>query len=143
MKYKIIVAFFFIFILTNATSAQRKKLAQAVKQPVTFRCPLDAEENPPRPKVHITRGVITKHTKHLPQPESPPQAKAIRISGSVVVTVVVDIHSGKVIWASVVSVHPLLRGAVKQAVCDARFPLTKVNSPPKNLLGTIVYNFSR
>lgn len=145
MEYKSIVSFCLLLTFAHVGFAQQKKIdkRQLAKQPVTFRCPLDAAENPPRPKVDIKRGVITKHAEYLPQPEFPPQAKAIRISGSVAVLVVVDILSGEVIWASVVSGHPLLRGAVKQAVCDARFPPTLINSLPVNLSGTIVYNFNR
>lgn len=75
-----------------------------------------------------------------PQPPYPAVAKAARVSGTVVVWVVVD-EEGKVVAAQVVSGHPLLRPSTLQAAREARFQPTLLDGQPIRVLGTITYNF--
>ena len=59
----------------------------------------------------------------------------------VVVQVTVD-EEGKVISASAVSGHPLLRQAAVQAAYQARFSPTLLSGQPVKVTGTITYNFN-
>ncbi len=141
----IFISYLTLAFVTVCIAQQQTKPTQlqTIKPVVCFRCPFDGEADPPRPKVKITRGDITRYALVLPQPKYPPQAKGIRFSGAVVVEVVVDVNSGKVIWARFANGHPLLREAVRKVVCQARFAPMNINSPPINLSGTITYRFER
>jgi TonB family protein len=68
-------------------------------------------------------------------------AKAARASGTVVVQITVD-EGGKVISASAVSGHPLLRQAAVQAAYQARFSPTLLTGQAVKVTGTITYNFN-
>jgi protein TonB len=76
-----------------------------------------------------------------PQPFYPPQAKAARVSGPVVVEVTVD-ESGNVIEAHAVSGHPLLKDAAVSAARGWRFSPTKVSGEPVKIVRTITFEFS-
>lgn len=99
---------------------------------------------PPRPPVKlvgpISGGVLNGKALSKPHPPYPPIAKAARASGAVTVQIVVD-ESGKVIWASAVSGHPLLRQAAEQAAGNARFTPTQLSGHPVKVAGVITYNF--
>jgi TonB family protein len=85
-------------------------------------------------------GDINKKAKDLPKPEFTAQAKANRISGAVVLNVLVD-ETGNVISFAVASGHPQLAIGTFDAACRAIFePLTS-NGKPKKSLGTITYRF--
>ena len=89
----------------------------------------------------ISGGIINGKAIDLPKPEYPAAAKAVRASGAVNVQVTVD-EQGKVISASAVSGHPLLRAAAEQAARKAKFSLTKLSGTPVKVTGAIVYNFT-
>jgi TonB family protein len=76
-----------------------------------------------------------------PQPLYPPLAKAQHVSGAVIVWLVVD-EKGKVISASAVTGHPLLRPAAIAAAYEARFTPTTVNGQPVKVTGLITYTFA-
>ncbi|MBA2339889.1 MAG: energy transducer TonB [Pyrinomonadaceae bacterium] len=101
------------------------------------------ESNQPRPEVKLRLGDVTRKALELPQPKYPQRAKAARISGKVKAEIVIDVHSGKVVWARVLSGHPLLQEAVSNVVCQARFAPTSINSPPVRVSGFIIYKFGR
>jgi protein TonB len=75
-----------------------------------------------------------------PQPPYPAIAKAAKAQGTVTVQVVVD-ESGKVISASAVGGHPLLRAAAVQAARQAKFEPTKLAGKPVKVSGVVTYNF--
>ena len=52
--------------------------------------------------------------------------------------VVIELQSGKVVWARIENGHSLLQKAVKQVVCRARFPHTDDIGPIRGS-GTINY----
>jgi len=62
--------------------------------------------------------------------------------GRVDIQVVID-ETGKVISASAVSGHPMLRTAAEQAARNARFTPTLLSNVPIKVTGVITYNFTR
>lgn len=99
---------------------------------------------PPTPKPvpkTVSGGVLNGKATSLPTPPYPAAAKAVRASGSVSVQVLID-ESGRVISASAVSGHPLLRQAAEQAARGARFSPTLLSGQPVKVSGVITYNFN-
>lgn len=74
------------------------------------------------------------------QPVYPPDARARRIAGEVVVRVVLD-EEGKVEAAQAVSGDPVLRKAAESAAKKTRFTPTKLSGQPVKVSGVISYNF--
>lgn len=86
-------------------------------------------------------GVLDGKAISKPAPSSPPIAKyATGASGTVTVRVVVG-ESGRVISASAVSGHPLLRQAAVDAALQARFRPNVISGKPVRYSGDLTYNF--
>lgn len=102
------------------------------------------EEPPPPPKKAppktVSGGVLNGKATSLPKPAYPAAAKAIRAGGPVSVQVLID-ESGRVVSASAVSGHPLLRAAAVSAAQGARFSPTLLTGQPVKVSGVITYNF--
>ena len=77
----------------------------------------------------------------LPRPRYPQLAKASGVYGTVKAEVVIDIVTGAVVWAEVTSGHPLLKAAVSDVICRARFAGT--NHVDGHVSGTLTYKFRR
>ena len=75
----------------------------------------------PRPNVRLNLGELNKKALRLPQPRYPQLAKDSGVRGPVTVEVVVNLNSGAVEWTQVLTGDPLLRAAVTDAACRARF----------------------
>jgi TonB family protein len=110
--------------------------------PTVLATPPVAVRPTPRPDLPktISGGVLNGRAISLPKPPYPPAARAARASGSVSVQVLID-ESGRVISASAVSGHPLLRGAAESAARGARFSSTMLSGQPVKVSGIITYNF--
>lgn len=94
-----------------------------------------------RPNAKIDLGDVTKKAIYLPHPKYPASARTLTMSERVNAEVVIDINSGRVVWASVTSDHPLLSSAVSDVVCRARFaPTYDVDG---FVSGSITYRFAR
>jgi TonB family protein len=89
----------------------------------------------------ISGGELNSKAISLPQPAYPAVGKAVKASGKVVVQVTVD-ESGKVISATAVSGHPLLRAGSVAAAFQARFKPTLLSGKPVKVNGTLSYEFS-
>lgn len=107
----------------------------------------DDEDAPPPPKATpkpapktVSGGVLNGKATSLPKPAYPPAAKAVRASGAVSVQVLID-ESGRVVSASAVSGHPLLRNAAEGAARGARFSPTLLSGQAVKVSGVITYNF--
>lgn len=85
-------------------------------------------------------GVLNGKATLFPLPKYPAAAKAVNASGSVVVQVSID-ETGRVLAASAVSGHPLLRTASETAAREALFAPTVVNGQAVKVSGVVVYNF--
>lgn len=85
-------------------------------------------------------GVLNGKAISLPKPIYPEEARAKRLSGTVIVKVVID-ESGKVIRACALTGHLLLMRASEQSAYGARFTPTRLGDVPVKVTGTITYNF--
>ena len=102
------------------------------------------EEAPPVPvkptTQRVTSKVLTSKAINLPQPVYPQLARQIHVGGPVVIQILVD-EQGKVLSAQVMSGHPMLLSAAKEAALRARFTPTVLNGQAVKVQGVITYNF--
>jgi TonB family protein len=88
----------------------------------------------------VSGGVLNGKAIKKPQPRYPPDAKAARAQGVVVVQIVVD-EGGNVTSAQAVSGNMLLRGASEEAARRAKFEPVAVCGKPVKVSGIVTYNF--
>ena len=106
----------------------------------------DPPDQPPPPPAHgavpktISGGILNGKAKSLPQPPFPEAARLEKVSGLVVVQVLID-ETGKVISASAAGGHPLLQPAAVAAARKAEFSPTLLSGVPVKVSGVITYNF--
>lgn len=101
--------------------------------------PTPAPTPKPVPKV-VSGGVMNGKATSLPKPPYPPLARNVRAGGPVTVQILID-EDGKVVSASAVSGHPLLRATAENAARGARFSPTLLSGQPVKVSGVITYNF--
>lgn len=89
----------------------------------------------------VTGGLVEGHALNRPTPEYPAIARAARVSGPVVVQMVVD-EEGSVVAAQVVSGPPLLHAAALKAARDWRFTPTLLDGQPVKVTGTVTFTFT-
>ena len=96
----------------------------------------------PRPILKpVSGGVLNGTALSLPSPSYPDTARRMRMTGVVVVQVVVD-ETGKVISAEAGSGPSILKDAAVQAALKARFSPTKLSGQPVKVSGVINYRFA-
>ena len=96
----------------------------------------------PRPILKpVSGGVLNGTALSLPSPSYPEAARRMRMTGVVVVQVVVD-ETGKVISADAISGPSVLKDAALQAALKARFSPTKLSGQPVKVSGVINYRFA-
>ena len=97
----------------------------------------------PQPRIQIVRsgGVIQGTAIRRVNPVYPPLARAARVSGVVVVEVVVD-QAGNVTSARALSGHALLREAAVAAATQWKWNPTLLTGVPVQVVGTITFNFT-
>jgi len=104
-----------------------------------FECLLKEPSPPPETKLDL--GDVTNKALQLPAPRYPGLAKTSGVDRNVKAEVVVDINSGRVVWAKIISGQPLLKAAVSDVVCKARFaPTYDVDG---FVSGALIYRFAR
>ena len=99
---------------------------------------------------HSCKGTMPKHVvqggtldfKAVSKPPAiyPPAARALGITDTIVVRVLVD-EDGKVLTAEATGGHALLREAAEEAARAARFRPTLLAGQPVRVSGDITYNF--
>ena len=95
----------------------------------------------PRPILKpVSGGVLNGTALSLPSPYYPDTARRLRMTGVVVVQVVVD-ETGKVISAEAISGPSILKDVAIQAALKARFSPTKLSGQPVKVSGVINYRF--
>jgi TonB family protein len=102
--------------------------------------PADAPPAPPK-VVRKSGGVLQGSAVKRVEPTYPPLAIAAEVSGMVVVEITVD-EEGKVIAASAVNGHPLLRGAAVEAARQWQFTPTTLQGEAVKVVGTLTFNFA-
>lgn len=88
----------------------------------------------------VTGSVINGKAISLPKPGYPAEARAARVSGTVVVRLVID-ERGKVLRACAIKGPPLLMRASELAAYKAIFSPTKLSGKPVKVTGIVTYNF--
>lgn len=86
-------------------------------------------------------GVLASKAIKIAQPPYPAAARAVRVSGSVNVQVVIS-EDGTVMSAMAVTGHPLLRAASEKAACMSKFSTVVLDAKPVKVSGIIVFNFN-
>jgi TonB family protein len=85
-------------------------------------------------------GILNSRAMRLPEPEYPPQAKASRAKGRVMVKVQID-EEGNVTTAVACSGPTVLREAAVCAAYKARFHPTLIKGKPVGVAGVLTYDF--
>ena len=105
---------------------------------------LNAQQQESRPgmpyKVRKPGGMLEKTAINRVQPTYPQAARDAGADGPVAIDVVVD-EAGKVISATFVSGHTLLKDAAIEAARGWTFIPTQLSGVPVKVLGTITFNF--
>ena len=98
--------------------------------------------NPKQPgkKRPISGGVLNGRALYLPVPDYPPDARAAKAGGNVVVQITVDEY-GNVTEAKAASGHPMLQQAAVNAALQARFQPTFLMGEPVKVTGVVTFNF--
>jgi TonB family protein len=91
--------------------------------------------------VRKSGGVLQGSAIKRVEPRYPPEARAARISGSVVVEVTVD-EAGKVFHARTISGPPELREASVGAARGWEFSRTTLSKAPVKVIGTITFHYN-
>lgn len=89
----------------------------------------------------ISGGVVNGRAINLVVPNYPSSVRTLNIKGEVKVQVMID-ENGRVISASAVSGHPLLRNSAVAAARASVFSPTTLSDQKVRVSGFIVYNFS-
>ncbi len=84
--------------------------------------------------------VLNGKALSLPKPSYPAEARAARVSGTVIVQVVID-ERGNVISACAIDGPPLLMKTTEAAASQAVFSPTKLSGQPVKVSGIITYRF--
>lgn len=127
-----------------------KSLSETVK-PTEISQKVEIEKPPaikqiPKPIVEkippvVSGGVVNGKATNLVKPVYSSAARTMRVGGEVKVQVTID-EDGKVISASAVSGHPLLRGAAETAAKSSTFTPTTLSKQKVKVTGVIIYNFA-
>lgn len=104
--------------------------------------PLPPPPAPPTSSAHVpvSGGFINDKALMKPAPVYPSVAVVSKVSGMVMVRVLVD-ESGKVLSAKAISGAPLLREAAADAASQARFAPTVRGGEAVKVSGIVSYNF--
>jgi TonB family protein len=128
---------------SNSTAPVVKTSAPVNDKPAESK-PVEEVANKPvvKPLLRpVSGGVLNGKALSLPKPAYPTAARSARLTGVVVVEVVIDV-SGKVISAKAVSGPVLLQQAAVAAAYQAKFSPTILSDQPVKVVGTINYNFA-
>ncbi|MGI8668857.1 MAG: TonB family protein [Aridibacter sp.] len=121
---------------TNATATPIPATPRPTVAPTSVPTPIPPA-NTNRP---VNVGTINGRAISLPTPAYPPDARQVKASGRVTVSVTVD-ESGNVVAAKATGGHPLLRRSAESAALRSRFKPVSVNGTPRKAVGTVIYNF--
>jgi len=96
----------------------------------------------PKKPVMRTKGVVNGDAISLPKPAYPAIARAINLTGSVNVQVLID-ESGDVVSAKAIDGHSFFKLEAERAARKAKFRPTLLSDVPVKVTGVIVYRFTR
>ncbi len=122
-------------LIVQASKAQPKQSGTTIKKPDVQKSTVNNGDF-----AVVKEGVINGKAIRKPVPDYPGTAKAARITGPVVVKILVD-ETGKVIESEAVCGHSVLSGAAVSAARNVRFSPTTLSGVPVKVSGTVTYNF--
>ena len=88
----------------------------------------------------IDAGVLQGRIRFLARPDYPAGARENRASGSVPISVLVDVD-GKVIAVSALGGHPMLQDSAIDAACRSSIEPVQLSGTPVRVTGVITFNF--
>ena len=129
---------------TGAPGSGLSELARPAETEVAVTIPPPPAIVKPEPKAlpPQSKGVVNGFAIDLPKPPYSAAAKAINLTGSVSVQVLID-ERGNVVSAKAVKGHMLFARDSEQAAKRAKFKPTMLGDQPVKVTGIIVYNFTR
>ena len=89
----------------------------------------------------VEAGVLMGRVKHIAKPDYPESARASRASGAIPVSVLVDVD-GRVIAASPLGGHHLLRDSAVNAACRSSIEPVQLSGQPVQVSGVITFTFA-
>ena len=90
----------------------------------------------------IQIGNLNKKALNKKQPKYPYEAKKHKLSGTVIVDVIVDLPSGKIEKAKIRKTNDFFKAEVIKVVCGVKFPpLTDIDIKPSQAFGYLTYTF--
>ncbi|HEX6125069.1 MAG TPA: TonB family protein [Pyrinomonadaceae bacterium] len=126
---------------TSSTGSGGPEVADSTPMRVVEPPPIIPKTEAPKSRTQ-SKGVVNGIALSLPKPPYPPPAKAINLTGTVNVQVLID-ESGDVVSARAVDGHLLFRAEAERAARKAKFRPTLLSDQPVKVTGVIVYRFSR
>jgi len=123
------------------TEGDPSEAKQKAAQPSPSPPPLTAPPEAPAKGEPIQGGILNSKAIELPQPNYPEEARRARVTGKVIVRVIVD-ETGKVISAEIEDGPIPLRLPALEAARKARFAATLVAGQPVKVTGVITYIFA-
>lgn len=130
------------FCYSQKSKQPRTESSQAAEvSDAGFQCSNRDKTEEPHFETIIKVGDITKRLIEMSKPKLSSEAKAAKVFGRVVVEIIIVAQIGEILWARVKSGHPLLREAVKDVVCQARFSPATIEGKIVGVRGTITYDF--
>jgi len=91
-------------------------------------------------KTSVSACLLNLRALNMPSLQYPKLAKLARVSGKVVVQILID-ETGRVIYSDALSGHPLLTPEAVKTACQVRFEPFTLSGIPYKTSGTITYNF--
>lgn len=137
MKSLYLLTILFIFVCANEPAAQIKRKNSAKKPTAKSKIKTKNISK----GVIVSCGVCNRKATDLVAPVYPTTARAVRASGPVGVSIVID-ESGKVIEAEAYNGHSMLRPSAVTAALASKFEPMTLNGVPVKMRGVITYNFS-
>ena len=130
-----------VAVVCTCEAQVRSRAAKRPRSPNSsagFRCP-DGERVNQYPEVKLHMGEVTTKAIGLPQPAVPERLRMSGFSGRVRAAIVIDIPTGRVVWARIESGHPWLRESARKVICQARFAPAAIDGAPMRAGGFIIY----
>jgi len=123
-------------LIEQASKVQPKQSSTTIKKPDVQKITANKGD-----AATVMGGVINGKAIKKSVPEYPAAAKYARVTGQVIVKVLVD-ETGKVIEAEAVCGPQQLNGAAVSAARGVRFSPTTLSGVPVKVSGTVTYNFT-
>ena len=100
----------------------------------------EPEKPKPKPPAKISSGALASNAIRKVEPKYPPAASRAKITGRVIVEVVID-EDGNVIEAKAKSGHILLRPAAEEAIKQWKYKPATASGEPVSVTGEVIVNF--